>query len=221
MKNPWYDLPKKKPFILAVDRQHVLEFNKKTKNSDFEIKLNILPDPYIGNPKASVLLLNLNPGYDRDEPRLHRKKYFINTCMRNLIHQNKKHPFYYFQDQFEKTSGYRWWTKKLKEVFEYSNLETEGVGRKIFVIEYFPYHSIKFRPSKRIPSQEYNKFLVERAIKKGSLIILMRGKKYWLDLVPLLKGYFRLFELKSKQAAFLSRKNLGNAHFNALISFIK
>ena len=217
MNNPWRQLSNKKPFILKEDLDLVNSFNRKTKNNKFKIRTDLLPDPYIGNPKAPIILLNLNPGIGGEEPKLHKKSFFIKACKANLLHN--KQGFYYFKKEFKNTSGYNWWQKKLKGLLGIIN--EQKLGQNIFVIEYFPYHSKSFKaPNFLLPSQQYNKFLIQEALKRNDkpIIVLMRGKKLWLKLIPELRSYPLLYELRSTQAASLSRKNLGELVFRKILT---
>ena len=67
MRNPWIDLPETAPFVLACDKQGIGDFNH-TAKPEHTIHLELLPEPYTGNPEAMIILLNLNPGfYERNE----------------------------------------------------------------------------------------------------------------------------------------------------------
>ncbi len=67
MRNAWRDLPETAPFVLACDKQGIVDFNHKAK-PEHKIHLGLLPEPYTGNPEAKIMLLNLNPGfYERNE----------------------------------------------------------------------------------------------------------------------------------------------------------
>ena len=220
MQNPWKNLPKKAPYILTHDQKVIKAFNKRVAK-EYKINEKLLPDPFLGKPKAPVVLLNLNPGMDGTESKLHKDPSFRPAFFANLRHEHAS--FYYFDRKFKNTSGSTWWRRKMKEIiFELTkSLKDEQktldlLGKKIFVIEYFPYHSKKFHNPGRIGSQDYNVHLVRQAIKRNALIIMMRGEKKWLKLVPELKRK-KYPTLKSPQAAALSRRNLGNRVFNKLI----
>lgn len=59
-------------------------------------------------------------------------------------------------------------------------------------------------PSK---AQEYDISLVEKAIERKAIIVLMRGKRRWLKAVRQLHGYEHLCELQNPRAGTISRKN--------------
>lgn len=70
--NPWRSLPTKAPFVLDIDRDGIASFehrvNARGKTADYGFHVELLPSPFIGNPRASVVLLSLNPGFsERDE----------------------------------------------------------------------------------------------------------------------------------------------------------
>jgi hypothetical protein len=81
------------------------------------------------------------------------------------------------------------------------------VARGVLCAEYFPYHSKSFKKGALLPSQEYTFDLVRRAIERGAVVLLMRSKRLWLDAVPKLVSYDRLFEANSSQCAHVSPNN--------------
>jgi len=225
MKNPWKNLSRRTPYILANDQKVIKAFNRRVTNA-YKINEKLLPDPFLGNPKAPVVLLNLNPGIGGDERKLHKKAFFRKACFANLRH--KPASFYYFNKKFKNTDGNIWWRRKMREVIEKLKLTEffgseekalDILGKKIFVIEYFPYHSEKFLNPGKIDPQNYNVYLVKQAIRRNALIIIMRGKREWLELVAELKRK-KYPILRSPQAAALSRKNLRKRVFNRLIKKI-
>ncbi len=65
MKNPWTKLIKGKgnQYYLEKDLSKINNFNRslRKKDKNKKIQLGSIPEPFIGNPKAKVVLLNLNP----------------------------------------------------------------------------------------------------------------------------------------------------------------
>ena len=55
------------------------------------------------------------------------------------------------------------------------------INRNLMCIQYFPYHSQKWRGAPHLPSQEYTFHLVREAINSKKKIILMRAKRDWLS----------------------------------------
>ena len=96
--------------------------------------------------------------------------------------------------------------KKIKEAN--FSLWTEKIANEVCCIEYFPYHTKKFKPLKQIlKSQKYGFELVKDAISRNALIIIMRAKNVWLKAVPELKNY-HYYALNSFLNVTISRKNL-------------
>ncbi|MFW6450408.1 MAG: hypothetical protein ACOCZ6_05120, partial [Nanoarchaeota archaeon] len=115
----------------------------------------------------------------------------------------------------------RYWSDKLK-FFLSSEKDYLNLSKIISCIEYFPYHSKNYKPQKNILySQKYNFYLVRNAIKRNAIIILMRGKKEWLNAVPELKKYNNLFYTKSPQNVILSPNNLYGDSFYKIKEIIE
>jgi hypothetical protein len=85
-------------------------------------------------------------------------------------------------------------------------------------IEYFPYHSVSWRSPPHLPSQDYGFGLVQRAINRGAVIVVMRGWERWRAAVPGLNGYPLGYRKPNPRQAVVSRRNLGDEPFDALVS---
>ncbi len=207
MFNPWTNLPKSEPYLLDSDKKQIFEFNKKVTDAKYKIHYEILPEPFLGNPKAKVVLLNLNPGFDIEDLSFHQNnEYFIKKCRDNLLHKASEYPFYLLDPKLSTSPGHKWWSGKLKDLIEECSLKK--VANDICCIEFFPYHSIKFKKNKNIiESQNYSFYLVEKAIDRNALIIIMRAKDKWTETLPKLKKY-KYYSLNSCQNVKVSRKNL-------------
>ena len=74
--NPWidFDIRKEKNLIHFLDRSHVDAFNNLySNNKSYRIPNHLPPLPYIGDPKAPVLILLANPGLSEQESNLSYK----------------------------------------------------------------------------------------------------------------------------------------------------
>jgi hypothetical protein len=63
MQNPWRNMPISEPYVLAEDEQIIRDYNHAPRDKgkgEQEIHLEVFPEPYCGNPQASLILLNLN-----------------------------------------------------------------------------------------------------------------------------------------------------------------
>jgi hypothetical protein len=176
MNNPWTELPKTPPYILPQDRGstswQIGAFNEKS-----------IPEPFIGNPTtASLILLNLNPSDDPQDPATHREPRFRAALMGNLIHEATDYPFYPLNPTFGATPCGTWWQRKLRELFDVAKLDRAQVARRLCVIEWFPYHAKDSGVVPReaaCPSQTYSFELVRQALENKKLLLGMRAKPRW------------------------------------------
>lgn len=182
MQNPWIDLPSAAPFILHEDQEAVKAFNLVAK-PDKRIRDDILPEPFLGLPGADIILLNLNPGFSEGELTYHNDDAsFRRAALANLAHQDQRYPFY-FLDPAVTSPGHLWWQQRLKTLIQ--DFSAPAVSRKVFCLEYFPYHSPSFaRNFPGLPSQEYNFSLLRKGISRSALFIVMRARDLWLQAVP-------------------------------------
>lgn len=217
MKNPWPHLIYKAPFVLIEDKPYLDLFNSRYHGSNKEIMLNQLPSPYIGDPKAPIVLLNRNPSYDEEEKN---SVSFLEIAGANFAHKFFDYPFYPLNPKLEGTpSGYEWWKEKLTPLIYATGLDELNLSKKLFCGEYFPYHSkIYGYGNKILPSQKYGWSLVESALTHGALVVIMRGKKDWYNAVPLLAKYPKqVFILHNPRNVIISKNNLGKEAFDLVV----
>lgn len=216
LQSPWHNLPTEPPYILPED----LEFIRHHRNFS-NLRLDTLPGQFAGGlDTAEVVFLVLNPGYDERDTTLNLQLPKFLEANRNNHTDPYSSLFYYFNDGLETTSGYEWWARKLKPLIA-SGVSEDMLRKKIMLVEYFPYHSTRYKhitPS--LPSQQFAFNLVYEATKRNKIIIVMRSKKLWLKAVPELASY-PYMTLNSPQNVVISPKNLGEANFNSLVSKLK
>ena len=206
IENPWLNISWENG-IAEIDKEYLTKF------SCFEkIQKNTLPEPYIGDVKSNVYCLNLNLGNacvcDDSEPQL--KKRFEEYTQKTLRHEINYNMWFRLKD----TAGYDWWQQKTKELREYK----KGQYPRMFVIEYFPYHTVKgtYFPRK-LPSYEYSNQLIRQAMAENKYIVIMRHRKEWLQRISGLEEYERLAYLNSPENPCLTKNNFKpgpSANFN-------
>lgn len=206
MENPWKQLPENSK-ILSSDRDTITKFNSiSSVDEKHKVHVELHPEPYLGRVDAEIVLLNLNPGFSSDDHSLYEITYAQEVWRKNLQHESLAYSFYLLDPVLQKYPGPRWWLRKLREPIEVSDVKT--VANNVFCIEYFPYHSKKFKPINQIlESQRYSFYLAEQAISRKAIIVLMRGKNFWYDAVRSLADYKSCFELNSAQNVSISRNN--------------
>lgn len=219
MENPWRKLPETAPFVLACDQQRICGFNM-TAKKEHQIHVEVLPEPYTGNLEASILLLNLNPGfYDRNQHFLTGNEYFVKTSRANLVHGQLEYPFYLFDPDNADSPGYYWWSRKLKPLIQAFGLKK--IANEVCNIEYFPYHSQNFGANISIPSQAYSFHLVQEAMKRNALVIQMRSRRVWQNAIPELSDYRHYYVLKNPQNPVVSENNCPDGYPEILKRLLK
>jgi hypothetical protein len=206
MDNPWRQLPEQPPYVLPTDAPAVAAFNRRV-GDDHAIRADFLPEPYLGDPTAPIILLSLNPGFDERDRLL-----FENPCGRalglgNLLHAPSSYPFFLLDPRVAYAPGAGWWTRRLGAVIRLVGVET--VANRVCCVEFFPYHSRKYRGMGGIlDAQRYGFDLVEQAIDRGALIVAMRSMKLWCANVPRLAAYDNLHACSNWQSPYISPGNL-------------
>jgi hypothetical protein len=75
MRNPWLELPHQAPYVLADDADAIERFNRTAsarRQADRTwLHLELLPEPFLGDPAAPIVVLSLNPGYSPDDAAWH------------------------------------------------------------------------------------------------------------------------------------------------------
>ena len=219
--NPFTRINKNFPFLIEEKRNKIFEINFKL-NYHHWLRLELYPEPYLGNPNAPIVLLNLNPGFSYEDLDWMENFTYRKLNKKNLIHMNKDYPFYLLNPKLSSHPGYKWWSKKLKHLI--NKFGRKKVAQKIFVLEYIPYHSQKY--SNKLDkidfiSHRYNKILLKNATKRGALIILMRSFKKWENRYPFLKTYTNKCYLKNVQNPTITEGNLKKSCYSKLVRIIE
>jgi hypothetical protein len=204
--NPWHRLPDRAPFVLPEDEGAVRDFNGQA-SEDHKLRIgDLLPEPFVGDPCAPVVLLGTNPGFTPEgAARKKEDSRFVERMRDNLVHKDSDYRFVFFAPDIQ-ASHKDWWNRKLKGLldhFDYSVL-----ARSILAVEHFPYPSRRYGAGRlHLRSQAYSFSLVERAMERKAIIVLVRGERKWLKAVPALCKYEGLCKLRNPQAGSISHKN--------------
>ena len=218
MDNPWRALPLQPPFVLETDRQSISTFNRRAK-SNIRVHLEALPEPFLGDPDAPVVLLSLNPGFGEETLPFHQgNTYFRESHRRNLLHSPTEYPFYLLDPSNRASPGYAWWWKHLRVLIEACG--QKQVANCVLCVEYFPYASEHFGFRNILPSQNYAFYLVQQAINRGAIIVVMRGERFWINAIPFLKEYDLFFRLNNVQSVYLTLNNCP-AGYSRIVSRIR
>ncbi len=238
MQNPWINFKKVAPYILDIDQQWVADYENRIQkkvrrkvNKDsikkiidnHGLRTEAIPFPYYGNPvTAKVVVLQANPGYDRDF-----FQWSICADMLELDYQNLTHTprpaLYSMMPQYRQwsykdgRSGTCWYWKRTKQLREIVGWEAVASG--LMYMEMFPYRSIKLLyPEYLPPSQQYTFFLLRQLLAKNVWVVMTRMEHFWLENVPELRNYPNIAKLRSSLNVTLSEKNLGSPSFRAILA---
>ena len=223
MQNPWSKASriweKNKPdhYVLEEDLPSILNFNKKVMDPQYQIQTQMTPVPFVGDIyNAEVFLLQLNPGADVppgiDVPsellyyEFHPE--FVKDSLQNLRQKKMEYPFISLNPKHRLSGGFRYWSQKLR-VFLNSPEDYKRLAQKICIVEFFPYHSSKFKSvwkNQLANSQKFSIEIVREALQKRKMVIRLRG-----DWKTHLKEYERQFvEMKNPRNVSLTEKNFKN-----------
>lgn len=233
MQNPWqhHDF-EKDGNILEADINIIHEFNRlqdslgNDKMNLYKIHEEVFPAPFMGDVfNAKVLLLMLNPGYDNQEANKGFYNRYRETWIKHITSQpNSQLPLFCFETEYKKDSDY--WYNKLRYLTPEhlpEDKKFDVIKQNVAVIQFMPYHSQKYKDipkkiwkpeqnDKYLLSQRYNFYIVEKAMERKALILVLRGRKRWEKAIPRLadKSYNHIGYTNSPQNIALTKKNLGN-----------
>lgn len=215
MANPWLEFVKNlddNNLVLEQEKEIIEKFNNST-NETYKVHTEIMPAPFMGNVLTSpIVLLTLNPGYDEKEEEKdyynEYKSYWKNEIQH--IHSVPELPLFCLEDKYVKYSDY--WLKKFMPLISVSS--KEKVAQNISIIQFFPYHTKKYKDMPKrllkgyLGSQKYNFELVKQAIERKAIIIILRKKRLWFEAIPKLNNERTRFT-NSALNTIQSEKNLG------------
>jgi len=202
-----------------MDRDSIDQYNRSVHNSDEKVIVESIPEPFIGNPEsAKVVLLNLNPGHSENDTKAHSDPDFREAMMRNLRHEPQECPFYALNPQFAWTPCGIWWRAHASKL-QKAGLSWEAISNGLLVIEWFPYHSkTSGLPIKPVcPSQEYS-FQLAREMLESKIVVGMRSKKFWLNVVPAVRD---VPFLKNPRNPHISPTNTGTELFDRIVKALR
>ena len=220
--NPWTQLSDAAPFVLRDDAPLISRFNasRPDREDPYYVHLEVPPSPFTGSLSAPVVLLGLNPGFGPHHITEFANSEYRRAVLANIRQEPLPHPFMELDPRFEgSTAGHRWWARKAGALIRAAGLE--AVTANLLVIEWFPYHSVKFKEmSSTLPSQQFGFQVVQEAIKRNALVVAMRSWRRWESTLPELTGYSNYFQLKNPQNPTLSPGNCPPGGFNRLLDRI-
>ena len=218
--NPWLSLSFSDPIIAPCDQKVIQTLAQSDRDN---LYLDLFPEPFIGDPDADVYLLNGNPGFS-DLDSCFSCSSALSSIMKGIYSHKIKDFLWNDPNNPIKATcpitkrtiiaqGQVYWQKRLKELSKAVN----SYHLKLFNLEFYPYHSKTFLPfmQKPLPSFDYTRDLVNDAISKGKMIIILRHKDEWENAIPGLNKY-RTYSLTNPRSSYLTKRNLENPAWTLL-----
>jgi hypothetical protein len=217
-ENPWLIYNSTDSNIHPADILKIKSFNDKVKEN-FKYKLDLLPEPYIGNLDAKIIVLALNPGFNENDIYYHSKETFKLIHQINITQDNTEFPFYYLNPILKEMPGSVWWHNKLHWLID--KFEPKTISKSICCLQYTPYHSKEFKYTKEtLETQKFTKKILESHMKRNSLIVLMRSRKIWTELCPALQEYKNVIKMKNPRNPTFSPVNLDENAYDQILNII-
>lgn len=225
MENPWLKLRRDSlggTFVLDIDRDYIEQHNTKyDSRPELKVMINSIPEPFIGDPdSAKLVLLNLNPGHSKEDENRHRDPKMKEALFRNLRHEEQRYPFYPLNPDFADTGVGAWWRKRTRKLHE--AVGVEALAKKLLVIEWFPYHSVKCKSgisSASVKSQAYSHLLAMEMLQRNGVVVLgMRAKDRWTQLG---NGFERVPFLNNPQNVSITERNMSPGLFSHIVETLK
>lgn len=225
-ENPWLNISWENT-IAECDKKAIEEFNK-GKDSELKVDTELLPEPFTGDIETcKVVILNLNPGISDGDELFKGNQQLLDLTQKTLKHQ-LGHSMWFDEirdSNGELHPGCKWWksrTKTLRQKLGGENSRNDdGKYLKMFVLEFFPYHTRNASEFPELASDKYRNYLLNKAMEAGKLIVIMRGARLWggIDAMTAdgktlgdkLSEYGNLLILRNKQGAYLTPHNLRKA----------
>jgi hypothetical protein len=189
--------------------------HNRTRNPDHVLHGELMPEPFVGDPAAPVVLLQLNPRASTNDVELHATKEFQTLIRDSLAHRFGQYPFYLLDPKLDLPGG-DYWKEKLRSLIR--DCGDVVVARRLAVVEFHGYQSKNFRSLARwpFPSSQYAIELVKRAIARSAVIVCMRGFERWSECVPELSRYDRVVQLKNRRNPCISAGNMTDREYSMI-----
>ena len=212
MQNPWIDLPGAAPYVLPGDQPHIKVFNSYMKPR-FRLDTNLMPQPFVGNRQAPLVILSRNPGAEG-----HHNDAYADAIKTNLTSEAPDQLFPALEVRFEMTQGAKWWGSCLDVVASKMGSKISQLAGRVQAIEFHGYHSRSWRALPiTLPSQRFGFWLVEQAMIRRATIVVVRGQRDWTIAVPNLGSYPLLVPIKNPRSASISPGNCGTKGFRRVL----
>jgi hypothetical protein len=227
MRNPWQELPRKPPFVLAIDAPSIPAILTRTRDRQ-RPHLEILPEPFGGNVEAPVLFLDSHPGFSPGDVPAYADPAYAAACRASLRLEAVDWPIFQLDPRFRATPGGEYYLRLFETLVRALRNRlggtTEDAWRRLAssvgFIHLFPYHREESAPNQRVPSQEFGLHLVRRAMERNALLVIRNAESQWIAAIPRLARYPRRCKANSPRTPVISPGNVPEGWFDQIIDAI-
>lgn len=213
LNNPWLGFKYSDYMVNEIDEEAFREHNR-VASSKFAFIPFLTPEPWIGNPKADVVILLANPGATKENIAGQREEnpFRHELSIANLNDEAMDYPHYFLDPRLANDPGGKWWRAALGSLIKGSSLES--VARSVMSLEALPYHSGNFAmPPSPIPTQEYTFQILREAMARNAFVVIYRQPEYWFEKVPELVSYkHKTADPNTTQRVWITPGNLKNGY---------
>ena len=211
LENPWSDFKYSSKMVHPMDFSAVTEHNQ-TSKPEYQFLLHLAPEPWIGNLKGNLLVLYANPGATQDNlNRVIQENHtrVMEKSIKNLTQSNAEFPHFHFDPELSGTEGAKWFESKYKWVLD--STSRRAVATNLITCELAPYHSVKWKvPKVMPPTQEFTYQVIRDGIERDAVILLARSARIWIEHIPQLAKYNRVYYPNSINASVSPSNYPGN-----------
>lgn len=200
--NPWQGFDFSDEMVHPDDLDAV-RFHNDSSKSDYQFLLHLAPEPWIGNLAGNLLVLYSNPG--ATEANLNKilqpnHELVMQKSIKNLNQENDAYPHFHFDPELEQTEGAQWFKSKYRWLIDATS--NQAVSKNLITCELAPYHSVKWKaPKLKLPTQEFTYQIIREAIAREAVILLARTPKIWIQNIPELLKYPKVYSPNSINAS--------------------
>ncbi|WP_313918689.1 hypothetical protein [Tahibacter sp.] len=216
-QNPWVDIPIEPPYVLPMDWPYI-EVANKLKSDTGQLHRARMPEPRSGPRDAPVVVLQINPSYEKDSRENPLSVADEARLRAALIDEYAPHVG--IADKSNK-----WWNRAVAQpLAHFGESGRDRVARGICSIEFFPYPSLSFACALlRLPSQAYQFRLVRDALARDALIVVTRGWSLWLGAIPELHAAEGRTVLRTKnpRSVAISEGNLEEYDYKRILAALQ
>lgn len=190
--------------LTHLDSREVEAFNARTKEP-YCLHPELGPNAFEGDiDNAGVVLLLANPGYDstskRDDHSFTRAGWLLSGL----------HP--------EAPGGLRaWWTGRLRPLIE--QFGAQKISQRVACLQFCPWASSNFNTPPALPSKDLTLEAAARCAERGSVVLVMRAEKLWLQSESVRVSQ-RRYRVNSWRTSYVTPGNLPAEGWQAVVSAV-